>query len=238
MVGVWHRVHHSGGSQAEVSVGWRLLYAALPVRAKVAYHLSKPLCEGGCLARGCAQQETLSHAFMDCQRVRGAVQWLLDLHEALSGRRPPWDPRVILADDQRVWRPGTTVEDQLLWQRLRLTTLYHVWRARSSRHRFEDGSGDLTAAVVGGAAADISASIRRDWARTRMAETMEEAGGAYLYSSRRNLSITVDAFKAMWARRGVLCNVSGQPSTMVLREPSTWVVQGGAGGGQGGGSGG
>ena len=234
VAGVWHRVHHSGGSQAEVSVGWRLLYAGLPVRAKVAYQLSKPLGEGGCQARGCTQQETLSHAFMDCQRVRGAVKWLLDLHEALTGRRPPWDPRVILADDQRIWRPGPTVEDQLLWQRLRLTTLYHVWRARSSRHRYEDGRGDLTASVTGGAAADISASIRRDWARTRMAATMEEAGGAHLYSFKKNLSITVDAFKAVWARGGVLCTVRGQPSTMVLRSPSTWVVQAGGGMGEGG----
>ena len=224
VVGVWQRVHHSGGSQAEASLGWQLLHAALPVRAKVAYQLSKPLGEGECEARGCNQQETLSHAFMDCQRVRGAVKWLLDLYETLSGRRPPWDTRVILADDQRVWRPGSTKEDQLLWQRLRMTTLYHVWRARCSRHRYEDGGGDLTAAVVGGAAADISASIRRDWARTRMADTIEEAGGAHLYSSRRNLSITVDAFKALWARRGVLCSVSGQPSTMVLKVPSTWVV--------------
>ena len=85
VTGVWHRLHHSGGSQAEVSLGWRLLHAALPVRAKVAYQLSKPLSEGVCQARGCTHQETLTHAFMDCQRVRGAVQWLLDLHEAITG---------------------------------------------------------------------------------------------------------------------------------------------------------
>lgn len=225
VTGVWHRLHHSGGSQAEVSLGWRLLHAALPVRAKVAYQLSKPLSEGVCQARGCSHQETLTHAFMDCLRVRGAVQWLIDLHEAITGKRPPWDPRVILADDQRIWRPGGTEVDQLLWQRLRLTTLYHIWRAQSSRQRFEDSGGDLSAAAIGGATADITASIRRDWARTRMVAAIEEAGGGHLCNPRRDLSITEDDFKAVWAQRGVLCVVSGQPSTMVVKAASSWVAR-------------
>lgn len=227
VTGVWHRLHHSGGSQAEVSLGWRLLHAALPVRAKVAYQLSKPLSEGVCQARGCTHQETLTHAFMDCQRVRGVVQWLLDLHEAITGKRPPWDPRVILADDQRIWQPGGTEGNQLLWQRLRLTTLYHIWRTQSSRQRFEDNAGDLTAAAIGGATADITASIQRDWARTRMVAAIEEAGGGHLCNPRRDLSITVDDFKAIWSQRGVLCVVSGQPYTMVVKAASSWVVRGG-----------
>jgi hypothetical protein len=222
VAGVWHRLHHSGGSQAEISLGWRLLHAALPVRAKVAYHLLKPLEEGECEARDCNQQETLSHAFMECQRVRGAVTWLLDLQEAISGRRPPWDARVILADDQRIWKPGATMEDQLLWQRLRLVTLYHIWKARSSRQRFEDNGGDLTAAVTGSAAADIVASIRRDWARTKISTAIEEAGGAHLFSTRRNLSITEEVFKAVWTQGGVLCAVTG-PGTMKINDPSAWV---------------
>jgi hypothetical protein len=203
VTGVWHRLHHCGGSQAEVSLGWRLLHAALPVRAKVAYQLSKPLSEGVCQARGCTHQETLTHAFMDCQRVRGAVQWLLDLLEAITGKRPPWDPRVILADDQRIWQPGGTEGNQLLWQRLRLTTLYHIWRTQSSRQRFEDNAGDLTAAAIGGATADITASIQRDWARTRIVAAIEEAGGGHQCNPRRDLSITVDDF-AMWREGDVV----------------------------------
>ena len=104
--GVWKRVHHSQGTQAAIGVGWRLLHAALPFRARVAYQLGLPLSEGVCEAPGCNCQETLSHAFMDCSKVGGAVDWLLGLFERLTGRRPPRDPRVVLVDDHRVWEPG------------------------------------------------------------------------------------------------------------------------------------
>ena len=77
----------------------------------------------------------------------------------------------------------------------------------------------------GGATADITASIRRDWARTRMVAAIEEAGGGHLCSPRRDLSITEDDFKAVWAQRGVLCVVSGQPSTMVVKAASSWVAR-------------
>ena len=83
----------------------------------------------------------------------------------------------------------------------------------------------MSAAAIGGATADITASIRRDWARTRMVAAIEEAGGGHLCNPRRDLSITEDDFKAVWAQRGVLCVVSGQPSTMVVKAASSWVAR-------------
>ena len=53
----------------------------------------------------------------------------------------------------------------------------------------------MSAAAIGGATADITASIRRDWARTRMVAAIEEAGGGHLCNPRRDLSITEDDFK-------------------------------------------
>jgi hypothetical protein len=65
-----------------------------------------------------------------------------------------------------------------LWQFLRLTMLHHIWRVRSSRHTFQRrGDGDLAAAAIAGAAADIKRAVRRDWARTRLAETRRDTGG-------------------------------------------------------------
>lgn len=229
---VWQRLHRSGGTQAAISVGWRLLHAALPVRARVAYQLGLPLCEGLCEAPGCGCQETLSHAFMECSKVQRAVGWLLDLYERISGRRPPRDARVLLVDDHRVWQPGGSREEQLLWQRLRLTFVYNVWKARSSRQRFESAiGGDLAAAVIGGAAGDIRACINRDWARTRFAEAQEEAGGRPCSFSGRDPSMTMEAFKGLWARRGVLCHVHGSGSTarLAISDPSVW-LSGGEGG--------
>ena len=219
-------MHHSQGTQAAIGVGWRLLHAALPVRARVAYQLGLPLSEGVCEAPGCNCQETLSHAFMDCSKVGGAVDWLLGLFERLTGRRPPRDPRVVLVDDHRVWEPGGGEEDQDLWQRLRLIFLYNAWKARSSRSRYQaPRGGDLVAAIIGGATADIIASIRRDWARTRMDAAREEAGGQPCNFSGRDPSMSMDGFKALWARRGVFCRVHGSGSAirLVFNNPSGWL---------------
>ena len=224
--GVWGRLHHSGGTQAAIGVGWRLLHASLPVRARVAYQLGMPLSEGVCEAPGCRCQETLSHAFMDCPKVRGAVDWLLGLFERLTGRRPPRDPRVILVDDHRVWEPGGGKEDRDLWQRLRLIFLYNAWKARSSRSRCQaSGGGDLVAAIIGGATADVVASIRRDWARTRLDATREEAGGQPCNFLGRDPSMSLEVFQALWARRGVFCQVqgSGHAARLVLSDPSAWL---------------
>lgn len=224
--GVWERLHSSGGTQAAIGVGWRLLHAALPVRARVAYQLGLPLTEGICEAPGCNCQETLSHAFMDCPKVRGAVDWLLGLFERLTGRRPPRDPRVILVDDHRVWEPGGGKEDRDLWQRLRLIFLYNAWKARSSRSRCQaSGGGDLVAAIIGGATADVVASIRRDWARTRLDATREEAGGQPCNFLGRDPSMSLEVFQALWARRGVFCQVqgSGHAARLVLSDPSAWL---------------
>jgi hypothetical protein len=172
--GVWLRLHRSGASQAAIGIGWRILHAALPVRAKVAYLLGRPLEEGLCEAPGCSCQETLSHAFLECDKVRGAVDWLLDLFETISGQRPPRDPRILLADDHRVWeaRGG----EGALWQFLRLTMLHHIWRVRSSRQVFQRrGDGDLATAAIAGAAADIQRAIGRDWARTRLGEARRDS---------------------------------------------------------------
>ena len=240
--GVWRRLHQSGASQSAISFGWRLLHAALPVRSKVAHCLGRPLEEGLCEAPGCSCQESLSHALMDCEKVRGAIDWLLDLFEAISGRRPPRDPRVILADDHRVWGAGGAAEEQLLWQRLRLTVLSHIWRVRSSRQRYQRrGDGDLSEEVIRGASTEIQQAIRRDWARTRLVDTQEEAGGGFCGFSGRDPSLTKAAFLKLWAGNNVLCHPSSLAAGgLYVCDPAGWLPPraGGTGGGHRGGGGG
>ena len=233
--GVWQRLHRSGVSQQAISTGWRILHAALPVRSKVAQCLGRPLEEGLCDASGCGCQESLSHALMDCDKVRGAIDWLLDLFEAISGRRPPRDPRVILADDHRIWEAGGTADERLLWQRLRLTVLSHIWRVRSLRQRNQRrGDGDLSVAAINGAAMEIQRAVRRDWARTRLVETQEEAGGNFERFSGRDPSLSKVAFLSLWAGNNVLCHLSpAAPGGVSVRDPAGWLPPrtGGLGGG-------
>ena len=233
--GVWQRLHRSGVSQQAISTGWRILHAALPVRSKVAQCLGRPLEEGLCDASGCGCQESLSHALMDCDKVRGAIDWLLDLFEAISGRRPPRDPRVILADDHRIWEAGGTADERLLWQRLRLTVLSHIWRVQSLRQRNQRrGDGDLSVATINGAAMEIQRAVRRDWARTRLVETQEEAGGNFERFSGRDPSLSKVAFLSLWAGNNVLCHLSpAAPGGVSVRDPAGWLPPrtGGLGGG-------
>ena len=199
----------------------------------MAYYSHLPLGEGLCEAPGCHCQETLSHAFVGCEKVTGAIDWLLDLFEAISGRRPPRDPRVLLADDHRIWGPGGSEEERLLWQRLRLTVLHHIWRARCSRHPYQErGTRDLSAKVISGAAEDLQRAIRRDWARTRLVAVLGEAGGEGCSFSGRDPAMSPEAFASLWARNNVLCRLSATAADgIVLREPSVWLAPR-AGGGQ------
>ena len=230
---VWQRLHRSGASQQAISLGWRLLHAALPVRSKVAHCLSRPLHEGLCEASGCGCQESLSHALMECSKVRGAIDWLLDLFEAITGQRPPRDPRVILADDHRVWEARGTVEERLLWQRLRLTLLSHIWGARSLRQRHQRrGNGNLSEVAISGAAQEIQRAIRTDWARTRLVETQEEAGGDFFNFSGRDPSLTKAAFVSLWGGNNVMCYLSSTAAEgLVVRDWEGWLPpRAGAGG--------
>jgi len=224
--GVWQRLHRSGASQQAISLGWRLLHAALPVRSKVAHCLGRPLREGLCEASGCGCQESISHALMECNKVRGAIDWLLDLFEAITGRRPPRDPRVILADDHRVWEAGGTAEERLLWQRLRLTLLSHIWGARSLRQRQQRrGNGNLSEAAIRGAAQEIQRAIRTDWARTRLVETQEEAGGNFFNFSGRDPSLSKAAFVSLWGGNNVLCHLSSTSAEgLVVRDWEGWLL--------------
>ena len=141
----------------------------------------------------------------------------------------------------RVWGAGGSAEEQLLWQRLRLTVLSHIWRVRSSRQRYQRrGDGDLSEEVIRGASTEIQQAIRRDWARTRLVDTQEEAGGGFCGFSGRDPSLTKAAFLKLWAGNNVLCH----PSSLVagglyVCDPAGWLPPraGGTGGGHRGGGG-
>ena len=69
------------------------------------------------------------------------------------------------------------------------------------------------------------ASIRRDWTRTRMDAAREEAGGQPCNFSGRDPSMSLDGFKALWSRRGILCRVhgSGSGARLDIADPSSWL---------------
>ena len=225
--GVWSRLHDSGATMAQRILGWRLLHGGLPCNAYSSHCLRRPVEEGACTAEGCGGLETLTHAFMDCANIRGAVVWLLDVWHGISGSRPPHDARVILMDDDRVWKPLVAPR---LWQLLRLAVLAAIWRARSSRIQYQsEAGGDLAPAAIAAAERDISMAINRDWTRTRLLDALSAGRVLQCNFSGRDASLSLEAFKELWACNGVLCQVStataSRPTAMEIMAPVLWPMQ-------------
>lgn len=222
----WRRLNESDLPLSHHSLGWSLLHGVLPCNAFIAHrHRKQPGEEGGC--GGCNQLETLSHVFISCSRVKDAMEWLLKVWFKISGNRPPLDPRVLLVDDQRLWTPGSSKEEQQLWQRLRLSVLYSIWVARCSRTGVYASAvdGDISAAAIKLAQEEIKSAIHRDFTRTRLKEAMAEAAISNVDSSGRDLSLSMDDFKAKWTANGILCSVLILPNgsaSLQVQDPDDW----------------
>ena len=221
----WRRINESDLPLSHRGLAWQLLHGVLPCRAFIAHrHRKQPREEGGCEACGCL--ETLSHTFISCPRVKGVMEWLLDLWFTITNDRPPLDPRVLILDDQRIWSPGPSKNKQQLWQRLRLIVLFSIWVSRCSREIYASAAdGDISAAAIKLVEEDIKTAVNRDFTRTRIKEAMVEAAVDSIDSSGRDLSLTIDDFKARWAVNDILCSVvlsANGSASLQVQDPATW----------------
>ena len=203
---------------------------------KVYINEDLPLSEASCTAPCCSAQqvpETLTHAFLDCPAVAGAVDWLRAVWSAIGGAAPPRDPQVLLSDDPRVWEPGGSEEKGKLWQRLRLTVLQAIWRVRCNRHVYArlPVPSSLATAIVLQAIEDIRADIYRDWTRATLGAPgiIASSGLPSSWFRGRDPSMQLDDFKKMWACQEVLCKVLAPPQgsttpQLVVHISSTWNV--------------
>jgi len=133
------------------------------------------------------------------------MEWLLDVYEALAGRRPPADPRVIIADELGRWAdaPADKLQQQL-WQALRLTVLYRIWAARCSKDSVLQSPSAVASAVV----TDLRKEMHLQYRRSRRREVMSQHLPPRVLEMRR-LKPKTDSLK-VWLESG-LCSVSAQP---------------------------
>jgi hypothetical protein len=225
----WRRINESELPLSHRGLAWQLLHGVLPCKAFIAHrHRKQPGEDGGCEA--CGFLETLSHTFISCTKVKGVMDWLIHLWFKITGDRPPLDPRVLLLDDQRIWSPGPSKNKQQLWQRLRLIVLFSIWVSRCSREIYASATdGDISAAAIKLAEEDIKIAVHRDFTRTRIKEAMVEAAVGSIDSSGRDLSLSIDDFKARWALNDILCSVVQSANGSVLlqvQDPTTWRREG------------
>jgi hypothetical protein len=132
------------------------------------------------------------------------VEWLLDVFEALTGHRPPADPRVIIADELGCWANAPTDQDhQQLWQALRLLALYHIWEARMSKDACKQTPSAVATAVVHAVRAEMRVQFKRSHERETAADHLPPR-----VLEMRRLQPKHHSFQ-VWLASG-LCSVSNQ----------------------------
>ena len=197
------------------AIGWRLLHAALytgvfrahvrPTADPTTAFCSAPACQDA------QTMETAEHLFLTCPSVAPAADWLCRLWAAVAGpgsAAPPCTVAVLLADDDRTWRPGGSEEQQELWTTLRLSWLHSVWTLRCRRLREPLGPAITPAGIVGVVVANVKRLIRRDFTRTICDARNMTAAPSSWFRGPVVPTLAPDAFLTRWAGHGnALCSV-------------------------------
>jgi hypothetical protein len=203
----WQRLWHAPVSNNVKVFAYRLAHAGLPCAAMKSFTRAAgvasaycPLCPVGGPRRS-RPLETYSHLFLDCPSYRPAVEWLLDLWQAVAGHRPPLEAAVVIADDVRAWPHAPTGPQAALWSALRLTVLYSIWCARMSA----DAQQKSSAAVVRSAVALLRGEMFLQYRREALSSSLPASVPVELlrvHTSTRHKG----SFEAVWAGSG-LCRV-------------------------------
>ena len=152
--------------------------------------------------------ETYTHLFLECPVYRPAVLWLCDLWYAVSGNRPPLDPAVLIADDQRGWPEAPTGARAALWSAFRMVTLFNIWAAKVSG----DARQQSASAVVRAAIAMLRAEMRVRFRRSGLALVHAPDLPRALCRSPLPPDPQPASFADVWACPG-LCRVVSSTST-------------------------
>jgi hypothetical protein len=131
--GCWQSLWGQGLTREAIWVLWRLAHGALPcgARQRWLWILDKrdEIPDGYCCQPECGNVwDTLTHAFLECPRVKVVWQWVAQLWVASSSRSsaPPLSADVILCGRTApVWRP-----QWCLWHVLRAITISCIFKAR------------------------------------------------------------------------------------------------------------
>lgn len=193
---------------------WRLLHGKLFVGA-FSRHIHRADAAGHrCPHPHCTDQDaTLTHVLMTCPLAASVWDWFAATWAAITGEPPP--PRstdLLLADDQRTWRPASQLGP--LWHRLRLATICQLWAAyQHARHQPD------AAQSAGAVAARIISSSRKailgDW-RLATINVRNTAGVPSDWLRGRDPKLTREEFTARWCHRDVLCALGAAPDAQLV----------------------
>jgi hypothetical protein len=141
-----------------------------------------------------------------CPTASRVWEWVLAMWVAITDLpAPPLSLPLLLADDQRQWRPPRTL--QALWTQLRLCTLHSLHTQATGRRRGQINNAPTVAARVVGA---LRGAIFRDWSRVTPEGGLQGLASGLCCSTwlrgRHPLLIEPD-FLRLWGHRDVLAKL-------------------------------
>ena len=238
---VWQRLADPCIHRPHRIVAWKVAHGTLGCNAFLTYvrcgvyPREVPLAAPYCTVPECAAGrafETITHALLDCPRVRPVIQWLADTWLALAGGAAvPITPAVILADDLRAWVGAPEGAALAHWTRLRVAALGAIWELRCRRlpdAAFQGPGADTFARAAARMARDsVIDAIDRDWQRTHTDLRTLDAGGRWCQDWWRGFDtrMRVARFAGIWAEPATLCRLEGDPPRRGRPDERTLVVR-------------
>jgi hypothetical protein len=202
--GVFVRIKEASLPRPHRAVAWRLLHGALLTRAsRVQHGLQLTRSEGCCPRRTCVGlPETLTHLFLTCPVSASVWEWVRGVWETVAGNPPPISAAVLLADDDRLWKPPHGA--RYLWTHLRLATIAAVWNAASRRDMA--GRDSSAGGVAGAVLASVRQAMMHDWSRVTGGD-LEGLGMFTGWVRGRGDMLSRELFAERWCFGGVLCTI-------------------------------
>jgi exonuclease III len=213
---VWARLQDLALDRSQRLLAWQLLHgtlrcgafrAVIDIKRGITQSLEAIRETAACPRPGCqGTHETISHMLFTCPTASRVWEWVLAMWVAITDLpAPPLSLPLLLADDQRQWRPPRTL--QALWTQLRLCTLHSLHTQATGRRRGQINNAPTVAARVVGA---LRGAIFRDWSRVTPEGGLQGLASGLCCSTwlrgRHPLLIEPD-FLRLWGHREVLAKL-------------------------------
>jgi exonuclease III len=213
---VWARLHDLALDRTHRLVAWQLLHGQLRCGAYRAFidirrGVSQPVEAireaAACPRPGCqGVTETITHMMFACPTAVRVWKWVLELWAAVTDLPPPpLALSLLLADDQRQWRPPAGLQE--LWTQLRLATIFAIHTQAQARRRGRVSNAPSVAALVVGA---LRGAIHRDWSRVATVGGIQGLAAGVCCSTwlrGRHPLLPMADFVRLWGHRNILVQV-------------------------------
>ena len=213
---VWARLHDMALERSHRLLAWQLLHgqlrcgayrAFIDIRKGVPQPLSAIREAAACPRPGCKGEiETITHMLFACPAATRVWGWVLELWAAVTDLPPPpLALSLLLADDQRQWRPPDGLQE--LWTQLRLATIFAIHDRAQARRKGRVNNPPSVAAQVVRA---LRGAIRRDWSRVATEGGIQGLSAGVCCSTwlrGRHPLLTMADFARLWGHRNILAQI-------------------------------